>query len=231
MDNVRKGRRHRRGSTSSPAAAASAAGVPEPCHPQPAPSDSATVKPSMVVDAVVAEPSTSGGRVMRLDLGCSSPGDAGDLGELLSTLDDWMDAAMVDDLAFVATSPSRAAVVPQPVESPLARPDHRAPQEEDVAALLQPARTSVAALIKKVGCQAVPVTAAVGTSAERSSPTLHTVGLQTPVGPPLGLPAGWSVRRLVQLAMAEPARPPRALALAVSREFDAPLPGDQFLNT
>jgi hypothetical protein len=55
--------------------------------------------------------------------------------------------------------------------------------------------------------------------------------VQTPSGPPLDLPVGWSVPRLVHMALAEPTRTPRALALTVSREFDEPLPGGQFPNT
>ena len=56
----------------------------------------------------------------------------------------------------------------------------------------------------------------------------HTVGVQTPVGEPLQLPAGWSVRRLVELALAQPTRSPEELALSVSRQLETPLPVTQF---
>lgn len=65
----------------------------------------------------------------------------------------------------------------------------------------------------------------------QSDPTVvlsRSAATQTPSGGTLLLPLGWSVQRLTELAASEPRMSPRALALAVSRQRDQPLPLGQF---
>jgi len=82
-----------------------------------------------------------------------------------------------------------------------------------------------------VECQATTIMTSVDTMTGHTWRPQRTVGAQTPSGPPLSLPTGWSVQRLVRMALDEPMRSTRALALAVSRGFEEPLPGDQFSIT
>jgi hypothetical protein len=58
----------------------------------------------------------------------------------------------------------------------------------------------------------------------------RTVGVQTPLAEPLYLPEGWTIRRLIQLALAEPLRSPIQLADSVSRQLGLAVPDVHFNN-
>jgi hypothetical protein len=73
-------------------------------------------------------------------------------------------------------------------------------------------------------------TCSVGSQTDWSATSRRTTGVQTPPADPLHLPAGWDVRRLVQLALSEPLRSPQQLADSVSRQLDSPAPCVQYDN-
>jgi hypothetical protein len=114
VDGIRKGRQHRRGASSSTVTVVVAAGTSESSHPQPTPSDPAT---SALVDV---EPSTSSGRVMRMELGQPPPTDDDDFTELLSAFNDLDDVAVADDWAVVSSwSPFSTSAVQLAESTPM----------------------------------------------------------------------------------------------------------------
>jgi hypothetical protein len=207
VDGVRRGRQHRRGTSSAIATAATAAVTSQSNGPQPTPSDPVTPAVVDVMEMGDVTPSTSSGRVMRVDWEQPLPMNGDDFTEWLAAFQEVVDGAVAEKGAFVSSRSPISTSVQQLTES-----------------------TPMTATSDN-GCQATTVTTSVDTMTEQSWLQRHTVGVQTPSGPPLDLPVGWSVPRLVRMALAEPTRTPRALALTVSREFDEPLPGCQFPNT
>ena len=92
--------------------------------------------------------------------------------------------------------------------------------------------SDVEGLLQSLGALVPMATEFHGVVCQTASPQerCRTMGIQTPTGEPIQLPAAWSVRRLTELAMSQPQRSPRELALFVSRQHDTSIPMAQFDN-
>ena len=117
IDGVHKGRQHRRGTSSSTAGIVVTAETSGSSYPQSTPLDHAASAVVDVMEVVDAESSTSVGRVMRMDFGRPPQLDDDDLTELFSAIDNFVDEAIVDDLAVVSSWSPPSTTAQQLVES------------------------------------------------------------------------------------------------------------------